>query len=263
MRFSEAPGPGAKGRGRSSTLESWRRFGQERCFRSTLGLGSRWEEGVPQTRGRWGREARESFVVGVGSGLGSVECGKLQWPWHPRTLPLGDIPAPAAAGHRGSGLCLTRMSGLLPVWRGFPALGPIPRRSSSLGSEDSICSLCVPLGHRTPCRGLAPAEPSSKYYVVPLWKGGVGRGKGGKTWLKPEAVLANQTRPLQGPGVLDCPDYLLRLKRCLAGSGALHCSPARQRPPTLHMTPLGWEVSLPLSQMLCFFSRLPTVLHGA
>ena len=73
------------------------------------------------------------------------------------------------------------MSGLLPVWRGFPALGPIPRRSSLLGGEDSICSVCVPLGHRTPCRGLAPAAPSSKYYVVPLWKGGVpGGGRVGR-----------------------------------------------------------------------------------
>ena len=88
MRFSEAPGPGAKaGEG---VLPSRARGGsvQERCFLSTLGLGSRWEEGFHRHGEIGGGGQRESFVVGAGSGLGSVECGKLVMalaPAHPAT----------------------------------------------------------------------------------------------------------------------------------------------------------------------------------
>ena len=55
-------------------------------------------------------------------------------------------------------------------------------------------------------------------------------GEGWEDLARNGSLLANQTRPLQGPGVLDCPDYLLRLERCLAGSGALHCQPSPTAP---------------------------------
>ena len=66
-------------------------------------------------------------------------------------------------------------------------------------------------------------------------------------------MLANQMRALPGPQVLDCPDYLLRLERCFAGSGALGSKPDSVHP--LCTTLLGWEVSLP--QMLRFFLSSP------
>lgn len=72
-------------------------------------------------------------------------------------------------------------------------------------------------------------------------------------------MLANQTTALPGPQVLDCPDYLLRLERCFAGSGALGSKPDSAHP--LCTTLLGWQVSLPPDAPL--FSQLPTVLHGA
>lgn len=59
-------------------------------------------KGLAETAGKRG----ESFVVRARSELGAVECGKLVMALDPHALPLADITAPAAAGTRGSGLCL-------------------------------------------------------------------------------------------------------------------------------------------------------------
>lgn len=76
--FSEAPCPSIECRERgeerilpSKAGGSWV---EQRCFRPVTGLGSGVGEEVLWRP--WGKR-RESFVVSAGSGLGSVECGKL------------------------------------------------------------------------------------------------------------------------------------------------------------------------------------------
>lgn len=50
-------------------------------------------------------------------------------------------------------------------------------------------------------------------------------GEGWEDQIRDGSVPANHTRSLPGPPVLGCPNYLLRLERCLAGSGALGSKP--------------------------------------
>ncbi|XP_032324433.1 uncharacterized protein LOC116660032 [Camelus ferus] len=69
-------------------------------------------------------------------------------------------------------------------------------------------------------------------------------GEGWEDQIRDGSVPANHTRSLPGPPVLGCPNYLLRLERCLAGSGALGSKPhsALLSPAPPH-DPAGIEVS--------------------
>ena len=264
VRFSEAPGPGAKaGEG---VLPSRARGGsvQERCFRSTLGLGSRWEEGFHRHGEIGVGGAKRVFCCrrGVWAGFSGVRetCNGpgTRAPCH---LVTSRLPRPL--GTRGSGLCLlewvasSRCGAASPPWVLFPAAAP-----SWAAKTASVASASLS-GTEPRAGGWRPLLPLPNTTWSLFGKEVSREGEGWEDLARNGSVLANQMRPLQGPGVLDCPDYLLRVERCLAGSGALRCQPSPTAP--THSAWPRWDGKClsPVSQMLCFFSGLPTVLHGA
>lgn len=135
------------GKNTASFLQPWFRF---------------WDGGKPSTEAV--RRRRQSFVVSVGSGLGSLECRKLAMPPDTRApCPIGRPSLQGATGTGGSGLCsLTQVRRSDHSLRGAQPLSRVPisafsRLASSLPASHVSRKHRVLHGGASACCALLPA----------------------------------------------------------------------------------------------------------
>lgn len=142
----------------------------------------------------------------------------------------------------------SRCGAASPPWVLFPAAAP-----SWAAKTASVASASLS-GTEPRAGGWRPLLPLPNTTWSLFGKEVSREGEGWEDLARNGSVLANQTRPLQGPGVLDCPDYLLRVRALPRWQWG---APLPTQPDSAHplcMTPLGWEVSLPrLPDALLFF----------